>query len=50
MVGQNYKFNQSLWFFREKILDLRPKSVCAVEMIMYVHSTCINVNKKDVYA
>ena len=32
--------------FREKFLDLRPKSVCAVEMTMYVHLTCKNVNKK----
>ena len=27
-----------------------PKSVCAVEMTMYVHWTCINVNRKDVHA
>ena len=33
--------------FREKCLDLRGKSVCAVEMTMYVHKTCINVNRKD---
>ena len=37
--------------FREKILDLRPKSVCAVEMTMYVlHWTCVNMNRKDVHA
>ena len=36
--------------FREKFLDIRPKSVCAVEMKMYVHLTCINVNRKDVHA
>ena len=42
----------NLLIFREKILDLRPKSVCAVEMTMYVDRTCINVhvNKKDVHA
>ena len=28
--------------FREKVQDLRPKSVCAVEMTMYDHWTCIN--------
>ena len=33
-----------------KVLDLRPKSVCAVEMTMYVHRTCINRNRKDNYA
>ena len=27
----------NLLFFREKVLDLRPKSVCAVEKTMYVH-------------
>ena len=36
--------------FREKVLDLGSKSACAVEMTMYVHSTCINVNRKDVHA
>ena len=25
--------------FRQKVLDLKPKSVCAVEMTMYVHWT-----------
>ena len=35
---------------REKVLDVRPKSVCAVEMTMYVHWTYINVNRKDVHA
>ena len=40
----------NLLIFREKILDLRLKSVSAVEMIMYVHLTCINVNRKDVHA
>ena len=40
-----------LLFFRKKILDLRPKSgLNAVEMTMCVHWTCINVNRKDVYA
>ena len=34
----------------KKILDLRPKAVCAVEMTMYVHWTCININRKDVHA
>ena len=33
--------------FIEKVLDLRPKSVSAVEMTMYFHLTCININRKD---
>ena len=40
----------NLLIFREKVLDLKPKSVCAVEITMYVHWTCINVNIKDVHA
>ena len=36
--------------FQKKVPDLRPKSVCAVEMAMYVRWTCINVNRKDVHA
>ena len=40
----------NLLIFREKVLDHRPKSVCAVEMTMYVLWTCINVNRKDVHA
>ena len=40
----------NLIIFGEKFLDLRLKSVCAVEMTMYVHWTCINVNRKDVHA
>ena len=40
----------NLLIFREKFLDIRPKSVCADEMTMYVHWTCINVNRKDVHA
>ena len=39
----------NLLIFREKVLRLRPKSVCAVEMTMYVHWACINVNRKDVH-
>ena len=34
----------------EKVLHLRPKSVCAIEMTMYVHWTCLTVNRKDVHA
>ena len=34
--------------FREKVLDLRPKSVCAVEKTMNVHWTCMST--KDVHA
>ena len=36
--------------FRVKVLGLRPtcKSLCAVEMTMYVHSTCLKVNGKHV--
>ena len=36
--------------FREKDIDIRPKSVCADEMTIYVHCTCININRKDVRA
>ena len=32
------------------VLDLKPKSVCTVEMTMHVHSIYINVNTKDVHA
>ena len=32
------------------MLDFIPKSVCAVEMTMYVHWTCINRNRKDDHA
>ena len=32
------------------MLDLRPKSVCAVEMTMYVHWTFIIRNRKDDHA
>ena len=43
---------QKMWatYFREIVLDLRPKSVCAVEMTMYVYWTCIDINIKDVCA
>ena len=40
----------NLLIFREEVLDLRPKPVCAVKMTMYVHWTCINVSRKDVHA
>ena len=36
--------------FRENILDLRPKSVCAVQVTMYVHWTCKIINRKDIHA
>ena len=30
---------------------MMPKSVCAVEMTMYVfHWTCLNKNRKDIHA
>ena len=32
------------------MLDLRPKSVCAVEITMYVLWTCTNKNKKQNHA
>ena len=35
---------------KKKVLDLRPKSDCAVKMTMYVDWTCINVYRKDVHA
>ena len=48
MISQNVG---NLLIFREKILDLRPKSVCVVEITMYVlHLTCVNINRKDVNA
>ena len=40
---------RQLFNFREKVIDLHPKSVCAVEMTMYVQWTCININRKDVH-
>ena len=46
LLEYNVKLKFSL-IFREKVLDLRPKSVCADEMTMYVlHWTCVNLNKK----
>ena len=47
MISENIG---NVLIFKEQVLDLRPKSVCAVEMTMYVHWTCINVNRKDVHA
>ena len=47
MISENVG---NLLIFREKVIDLRPKSVCAIEMTMYIHWTCINVNRKDVHA
>ena len=44
MISENVG---NLLIFREKVLGLRPKSVCAVEMTMYVHWTCMNRNRKD---
>ena len=38
MISENVG---NVLIFREKVLDLRPKSVCAVEMTMYVQWTCI---------
>ena len=35
---------------RDRFLGLTPKLACAVEMTLYVHLTCINVNRKDVHA
>ena len=40
----------NLIIFRNKVLDIKPKSVCAVQMTMYFHWTCININRKDVHA
>ena len=37
----------NLLIFREYFLDLRLKSVCAVKMTMYVHWTCMNINRKN---
>ena len=39
----------NLLIFREELLELRPKSVCAVEMTLYVHTVRINVNRQDVH-
>ena len=51
-AGVNSEKAGNLIIFREKVLHLRPKSVCAVEMTMtmYVHWTCTNVNGKDIHA
>ena len=43
-------FSENLFLvniFREKVLDIRPKSVRAVEMTMYVHWSCKNINRTD---
>ena len=32
-----------LLIFREKVLDLRPKSVCAVEITMYIWSSGVYI-------
>ena len=47
MISENV---DNLLIFRENIQDLRLKSVGAVEMTMYFHWTCININDKDVHA
>ena len=39
-----------IYYFKEKVLDLGPKSVCAVEMTTYVHWTCTDINRKNVHA
>ena len=39
-----------LIIFQEKVLDLRPKSACAVEITIYVDWTSVNVNRQDVHA
>ena len=46
MISENVG---NLLIFREKVLDLSPKSVCAVEMTMYLTGH-ININRKDVHA
>ena len=38
------KYVTQLTIFREKLLDVRPKSICAIEMTMYVHWRCMNIN------
>ena len=47
MISENVG---NLLIFTEHVIDLGPKPVCAVEVTMYVHSTCINVNRKVVHA
>ena len=44
----DFKNVDKLLIVSEKVLHLWPKSVCADEMTMYVHWTCINI--KDVHA
>ena len=39
----------NLIIFREKFLDLRPKSFCAVEMTMYNNNEKMAVKEKDPY-
>ena len=42
MISEN---EANLFILTEKVLDFKLKSVCAVAM--YIHWTCININKKD---
>ena len=46
MISENVG---NLLIFREKVLDLMPKSVYAVEMTMYVHWTRIVINKENMF-
>ena len=41
----DFKRCRHLINFWRKILDIRLKAVCAVEMKMYGHWTCININR-----
>ena len=49
-IHNHWEIFENLLNFKSKVLDIRSKSVCAVEMTMYVHWTCININRKDVHA
>ena len=40
----DFRKGNQLVNFREQVLNLIPKSVCAVEITIYVDWTCINVN------
>ena len=47
-MHSEYGCNHS--FEKMKLQNFWPKSICAVEMTMYVDWACMNVNGKDVHA
>ena len=41
---EQWSLINNLSIFRDKVLNLRLKSVCALDM--YIHWTCLNINRK----